>query len=246
MNRSKMRKSFKWGIFVAAACAAAWAADASEARRGAQVDDYFGEKVADPYRWMEDIDSPETAAWIAAERARTAAAMAAIPERDAVRARLRQLWNYPRFGLPQKRGGRMFFTKNGGLQNQAVPYVIDAPGSAPRVLIDPNLLSSEGTVAATEISPSDDGGLLGYGLATAGSDWNELHVRDVATGRDLPDVVRWVKFSAIAWTKDNAGFFYSHFPEVPKADKLFGRLTGGSSSTTGSGPSRRRTGSSSR
>ena len=209
-----------------AACGAAWASDAPAARRGPQVDDYFGEKVADPYRWMEDIDSPETAAWVAAERAATAAAMAAIPERAAVRARLRALWNYPRFGLPQKRGGRMFFTKNDGLQNQAVPYVIDAPGGPPRVLIDPNLLSSEGTVAATEISPSDDGGLLGYGLATAGSDWNELHVRDVATGRDLPDVVRWVKFSGIAWTKDGAGFFYSRFPEVPRGDKLFGRLTG--------------------
>jgi prolyl oligopeptidase len=227
MNRSRMRKSLKFGaIIFLAACGGLPAADVPAARRGPQVDDYFGEKVADPYRWMEDIDSPETAAWVAAERAATAQALAAVPERTRVRTRLRELWNYPRFGLPQTRGGRMFFTKNDGLQNQAVPYVVDAPGRAPRVLIDPNLLSSEGTVAATEISPSDDGSLLGYGLATAGSDWNELHVRDVASGRDLPDVVRWVKFSGIAWTKDNAGFFYSRFPEVPKGDRLFGRLTG--------------------
>ena len=212
-------------IFLAA-CGCAAAADAPPARRGPQVDDYFGEKVPDPYRWMEDIDSPETAAWVAAERAATSAALAGMPERVAVRSRLRELWNYPKFSLPQKRGSRMFYTKNDGLQNQAVPYVMDAPGSEPRVLIDPNALSAEGTVAATEISPSDDGRLLGYGLATAGSDWNEFHVRDVATGRDLGDVVRWVKFSGIAWTKDSAGFFYSRFPEVTKGDKLFGRLSG--------------------
>ncbi len=221
-----MRKSFRFIIILLAACGWASAADTPEARRGPQVDDYFGEKVADPYRWMEDIDSPETAAWVAAERASTAAALAGMPERTAVRSRLRELWNYPKYSLPQKRGGLMFFTKNDGLQNQAVPYVIDAPGSAPRVLIDPNLLSAEGTVAATEISPSEDGRLLGYGLARAGSDWNEFHVRDVATGRDLPDLVRWVKFSGIAWTRDSRGFFYSRFPEFPRGNRLFGVLSG--------------------
>ena len=200
--------------------------DYPEARRSAQTDDYFGEKVSDPYRWMEEIDSPETVAWVAAERATTAVALEKIPERLALRRRLETLWNYPRYGLPQKGGSRMFFTKNSGLQNQAVLYVIDAPGTEARVLIDPNTLSSEGTVAVTDIAPTDDGKLLGYGLATAGSDWNEFHVRDVATGKDLPDVIRWVKFSALSWTHDGQGFFYSRFPQVAKGDKLFGTLSG--------------------
>jgi prolyl oligopeptidase len=201
-------------------------AGAVEARRGTQVDDYFGHKVADPYRWMEDIDSPETVAWVAAERANTAAALATMPERTAFRSRLNALWNFPKFGLPLKRGGRMFYTRNDGLQNQAVLYVIDGPGSAPRVLIDPNTLSKEGTVAVTQISPSHDGKLVGYGLAEMGSDWTEFHVRDVATGRDLADVIHWVKFSSLAWTQDGAGFFYGRYPEIPKGDKLFGKLSG--------------------
>jgi prolyl oligopeptidase len=202
------------------------AADYPQARRSDHVDDYFGEKVPDPYRWMEDIDSPETAAWVAAERAYTAGALAAMPERGALRSRLRQLWDYPRFGLPTKRGGRMFFTRNDGLQNQSVLYVADGPAGEPRALIDPNALSSEGTVAVVDVSPSDDGALLGYGLAVAGSDWVDLHVRDAATGRDAPDVVHWVKFSRIAWTHDGRGFFYCRYPEVRKGDKLFGRLSG--------------------
>jgi prolyl oligopeptidase len=202
------------------------AAGAVDARRGEQVDVYFGQKVSDPYRWMEDIDSPETGTWIAAERANTAAALEKIPERGPIGSRLRALWNFPKFGLPQKRQGRLFYTLNDGLQNQAVLYVIDAEGSAPRVLIDPNTLSSEGTVAVTQITPSDDGRLLGYGIAVAGSDWNEFHVRDVATGKDLPDLIRWVKFSSLAWTHDGAGFFYGRYPEIPKGDKLFGKLSG--------------------
>jgi prolyl oligopeptidase len=202
------------------------AADYPPAKRGPVFDDYFGQKVLDPYRWLEDIDSPQTAQWIAAERAFTAAAFARMPERDAIRGRLKELWNFPKFGLPIKRGQRVFFTKNDGLQNQAVIYVADGPGSPPRVLIDPNLLSADGTVAVTDVSPTDDGKLLGYGLAVAGSDWNELHVRDVASGKDSADVVRWVKFSRIAWTSDGAGFFYSRFPDTPKGDKLFGKLSG--------------------
>lgn len=120
----------------------------------------------------------------------------------------------------------MFYTRNDGLQNQAVLYVIDGPGIAPRVLIDPNTLSNEGTVAVTQISPSHDGKLLGYGLAALGSDWTELHVRDVATGRDLPDVIHWVKFSSLSWIHDGSGFFYGRYPEIPKGDKLFGKLSG--------------------
>jgi prolyl oligopeptidase len=226
MNRSKSWKLFILGAIVAGMGLGTAGADYPEARRTLQVDDYFGEKVADPYRWMEQIDSPETAAWISAQRAATAEALGRMPEREAIGRRLRRLWNFPKFDLPVKRGGRMFFTKNDGLQNQAVLYVIDGPGGARRVLIDPNTLSAEGTVAVTQISPSMDGNRLGYGLATAGSDWTELHVRDVATGKDLPDVIRWVKFSRPAWTNNGAGFYYARYPDVPKGDKLFGRLSG--------------------
>ena len=166
MNRSTVSRLLKLCAIAAASCGCALAAAGyPDARRGTQIDDYFGEKVSDPYRWMEDIDSPETVAWVGAERAYAAGALAGMPERAAIRGRLKQLWNFPRFGLPRKAGGRMFYTRNDGLQNQAVLYVVDRAGDAPRVLMDPNLLSATGTVAVTEISPSDDGTLLGYGLS---------------------------------------------------------------------------------
>jgi len=194
------------------------------APRGDVVDDYHGMKVADPYRWMEATDSPETKAWIAAERALTASALAQMPERNAIRARLTALWNYPRFSLPFKRGGHYFFTKNDGLQNQSVLYVQDSLSSPPRVLIDPNTLSAEGTVALGTASPSEDGKWLGYALKAAGSDWEEFFVRDIATGKDTADHIQWVKFSGLSWTKDSQGFFYGRYPEVAKGDKLFGKL----------------------
>jgi prolyl oligopeptidase len=226
MNRSTLIFILKMcAISAVSTCGAAFAAYPL-ATRSPQVDAYFGEKVYDPYRWMEAIDSPETVAWIGAERAFTARAFDAIPERMPIQRRLRELWNYPRYGLPAKRAGRMFYTRNDGLQNQAVLYVLDGPGASPRVLIDPNLLSVEGTVAVTDISPSANGLLLGYGLAVAGSDWNEYHVRDVVTGKDLPDEVRWVKFSSLSWTRDGGGFYYCRFPEVPRNDALFGKLSG--------------------
>lgn len=200
------------------------APDYPVARRGDQVDDYHGVKVADPYRWMEEIDAPETRAWVAAERALTGAALAAMPERAAIRARLTELWNYPRFGLPFKKGGHYFFTKNDGLQNQSVLYVQDSLASAPRVLIDPNALSTEGTVALGATVASRDGKWLAYALKAAGSDWEEFFVRDIATGKDTGDHIQWVKFSGMAWTKDSRGFFYGRYPEVAKGDKLFGRL----------------------
>ena len=227
MIRSTSVKPLLNYLLLLSACAgSALAAAAPQARRSDHVDKYFGEEVADPYRWMEDIDSPETVSWVAAERAHTAAELGTMPGRSAIRDRLKALWNFPKFGLPQKRQGRLFYTKNDGLQNQAVLYVTDAAGKAPRALIDPNTLSREGTVAVTDISPSDDGRLLGYGLAVAGSDWNEYHVRDVASGADQPDVIHWVKFSSLSWTHDGAGFFYGRYPEVPKGDKLFGKLSG--------------------
>ncbi|HVT18806.1 MAG TPA: prolyl oligopeptidase family serine peptidase [Thermoanaerobaculia bacterium] len=195
-----------------------------EAQRLSQVDDYHGVRVADPYRWLEDPDSPQTRAWVEAENRVTGSFLGTAGTREQIRRRLTELWNYERFGVPQRRGNRYFFTRNDGLQNQSVLYTLpapDAPGKdgdlahppEPTMLLDPNTLSADGTVALSNFDLSDDGSLMAYGLASGGSDWQEFRVRDVATGKDLPDVLRWIKFSPAAWTRDGRGFFYSRFAE---------------------------------
>jgi prolyl oligopeptidase len=183
-----------------------------------QTDSYFGTAVADPYRWLEDTDSPETKRWVEAQNAVTQAYLATVPQREAIRARLTRLWNYPKYSAPFHEGGRQFFFENSGLQNQSVLYVRDSrdPRAPARVLLDPNALSPDGTVALSSVEPSPDGALLAYGTSTSGSDWQEFHVRDVASARDLPDTLRWIKFSGASWTKDGKGFFYSRYDE-PKA-----------------------------
>jgi prolyl oligopeptidase len=183
-------------------------------------DDYHGTKVADPYRWLEEPDSPETRAWIEAQNKLTFGYLGDIKEREQIRTRLTKLWNFERYGLPTREGGRVFFSKNDGLQNQSVLYTADSIKGDPRVLLDPNTLSADGTVALSGGAYTDDGKLFAYGLASAGSDWQEWHVRDVATGKDLPDVVKWVKFSGAAWTKDRKGFFYSRYDEPTAAQAL--------------------------
>ena len=193
-----------------------------EAPRSETVDDYHGTKVADPYRPLEDPDSPETRAWVEAENKITTAFLDAIPAREAIKKRLTELWNYEKFGVPFREGDRIFYTRNSGLQNQSVLYTIASPDAEPRVLLDPNTLSSDGTVALTGTSVSDDGALLAYGLATAGSDWQEWRVRDVVTNRDRDDLLKWIKFSAASWTKDNRGFYYSRFPEPKPGEDLKG------------------------
>lgn len=190
-----------------------------------QVDDYYGTKVADPYRWLEDIDSPETKAWVKAQNECTDAALAQMPEVAQVRARLTELWNYPRTSVPFKEAGWYFFTRNDGLQNQSPLYVQQGLAGTPRVLIDANTLSADGTVAVTVTSPSPDGKWLGYGLARAGSDWNEFRLRDIATGVDAPDLIKWVKFSGMSWSHDAKGFFYTRLPEPPGGDtKVFSKV----------------------
>src|SRR5512135_390716 len=184
-----------------------------DAPRSDTVDDYHGTRIADPYRPLEDPDSPETRAWVEAENKVTAAFLEAIPAREAIKKRLTELWNYERFGVPDQEGGRYFYTRNGGLQDQSVLYTIPALDAEPKVLLDPNTLSSDGTVALTETSVSHDGALLAYGLAAAGSDWQEWRIRDVASGRDRDDRLKWIKFSGASWTKDGRGFYYSRFPE---------------------------------
>jgi prolyl oligopeptidase len=182
-------------------------------RRGDQVDDYHGTKVADPYRWLEDTDSAETHAWVESENKVTFGYLEKIPYRQAIRDRLTKLWNYERYTVPSQHGGRYFFLHNTGLQNQNVLLVAESLNAEPRVLLDPNLLSTDGTVALADTEISDDGKLMAYAIATSGSDWTEWHVRDIDTGKDLSDDLKWVKFSGASWTKDNKGFYYSRYDE---------------------------------
>jgi prolyl oligopeptidase len=190
------------------------------AARGTQVDDYHGTSIADPYRWLEDVDAPATKAWVEAQNRLTDSFLATIPERAAIKTRLEQLWNYARWSTPFKENGRYFYFLNSGLQNQSVMYVQDNKAAPPRVLLDPNTLSSDGTVALSGTAASDDGRYLAYSLSTSGSDWRELHVRDVNNGRDLTDTVKWVKFSSMSWTHDNKGFFYSRYDEPTSGNKM--------------------------
>jgi prolyl oligopeptidase len=184
------------------------------------VDSYHGVAVPDPYRGLEDLDSPETRAWIDAEVAFTERFLDAIPERSAIRQRLTELWNYERFGVPSRVGDAYVFAKNTGLQNQSVVYVAATPGGDARVLIDPNTLSSDGTVALGGVSFTDDGSLMAYSTSASGSDWLVWHVREVATGVDRPDELRWSKFSGAAWTIDGSGLYYSRYAEPDPAQQF--------------------------
>jgi len=184
-----------------------------QARRSDQVDDYHGTKVADPYRWLEDTDSAETHSWVEAENKVTFGYLDQIAYRQAIRDRLTKLWNYERFTTPSQYGGRYFFLHNTGLQQQNVLFVSESLNAEPRVLLDPNTLSADGTVALAGDAISDDGKLMAYAIATSGSDWTEWHVRDIDTGKDLSDDLKWVKFSGASWTKDNQGFYYSRYDE---------------------------------
>ena len=225
LTLESMRKFFPVLLsFIAGAAGLAPAAELNypAARRVDQVDDYHGTKVADPYRWLEDLDSPETAAWVKAENELTFNFLESLPQRARFRERLTTLWNYARVGVPAKEGGRYFFSKNSGLQNQAVYYVQEKLGAEPRVLIDPNTLAKDGTVALTSTAVSRDGKWVAYSTAAAGSDWNEFRVRSVDTAGDTTDVIQWVKFSGAAWTKDNRGFFYSRYP-APAVDEGTGK-----------------------
>src|SRR6266571_3402293 len=193
-------------------------------RQSDVVDDYHGVRIADPYRWLEDDNSPETKAWVDAQNKITFAYLQSIPELPALRARLTKLWNYERYGVPFKEGGRYFFTKNDGLQNQSVLFTMASLDAQPTVLLDPNTFSADGTVALASYAISNDGDLMAYALATAGSDWREWRVRDVRTGQDLSDLVKWSRFSSASWTKDGKGFFYSRFDEPQKENEFKGTL----------------------
>ncbi|HUS20378.1 MAG TPA: prolyl oligopeptidase family serine peptidase, partial [Terriglobales bacterium] len=190
-----------------------------EVKKTDQVDDYHGTKVADPYRWLENADSEETRAWVEAENKVTFDYLNQIPERKQIRERLTKLWNYERYTNPQKQGGRYFFSRNNGLQNQSVLYTARNLAEEPKVVLDPNTMSKDGTVALAGYDVSEDGKLIVYGTAMAGSDWSEWRVKEIESGKELSDHVQWVKFSGASFTADGKGFFYSRYDE-PKAGEL--------------------------
>ncbi len=185
-----------------------------------QVDNYHGQAIEDPFRWLEDVDSEDSKKWVQEENALTFAYLETCTMRQTLKSRLTVLWNYERYGFPTKYGDRYFYTYNNGLQNQNLLYTAKSLDDEKSLLLDPNTLSRDGTVALTGFVPSSDGKRLAYGLASAGSDWNTWHVRDVASGNDLEDTIEWVKFSSVSWTGDGQGFFYSRYDQ-PSSDSQF-------------------------
>ena len=193
-------------------------------KKGDVVDDYHGSKVADPYRWLEDLEAPATREWIEAQNAVTFRYLDTIPGREAIRTRLTALWNYPRTGVPVREAGRLFSLRNSGLEKQSRLFMRSTLGDEPQLLIDPNALSPDGSVAFAQWAVSPDGRYLAYGLAQGGADWQTVHVREIATGRELPDRIEWFRFSGISWTRDGAGFFYARYPQPPKGQELSAAL----------------------
>ena len=218
------KRMILWGL--AAALALAAGAFSQEAKKMTypvtktvdQVDDYFGTKVADPYRWLEDDRSAETEAWVKAQNAVTFGHLEQIPFREALKKRLMDIYNYPRYSAPFRVGGHYFFSKNDGLQNQSVIYVQKGLEGTPEVFIDPNALSADGTIKIYLLGPSGCKTKMAIMRGEAGSDWGEIRVMDIATKAELPDRIRWVKFSGTAWWKD--GFFYSRYDQPPAGGEL--------------------------
>jgi prolyl oligopeptidase len=186
------------------------------APRGPVVDDYHGVRVADPYRWLEELDSPQTRAWVEAEAKLTDGYLAALPQREQLRTRIAQLYDYERFGIPFIAGGRYFYTSNTGHEDQSVLYTMRTLGERPTVALDPNTLTPAGIVTA--YVPSRDGRLLAYGVSVGGSDWTEWRIRDLSNHADLPDVLRFTKYYPPVFTHDGRGLYYSAFP-APQAGK---------------------------
>ncbi len=188
-----------------------------EARRQEVTDTYFDTEVADPYRWLEDPDAEESQAWVAAQNELTQGWLADYPHRQAIHHRLEELWNYEKFSAPSKKADRYFWSRNDGLQNQSVLYWSEGLEGEARLLLDPNKLSEDGTVALAGTSVSEDGKHLAYGLSDGGSDWNTWKVMEIDTGKVLDDELEWIKFSGATWTPDSKGFYYGRYPEPTKA-----------------------------
>ena len=191
-----------------------------QTRKDDVVDTLHGVKIADPYRWLEDDNSDETKAWVKAQNEVTFGYLEKLPRREEIKMRLTELLNYERVGMPFERGGRWFYSHNSGLQNQSVLMTTESLKDEGRVLLDPNAMAADGTTSLSDYEPSEDGKLIAYGVSEAGSDWTTIRVRDIVTGRDLEDVVKWVKFSGVSWLKDGSGFFYSRYDEPAEGAAL--------------------------
>ncbi len=210
-------------VSLAAAGAAAVSPEAVRyppARQADVKDLHHGVAVRDPYRWLEAMDAPETRAWVKAENALTETYLAGISGREQLKARLRQLLGYERFGLPVRRGGRYFWTHHDGRQNQRVVFTAATLDGKPRLLLDPNLISTDGSQAFAGLSISEDGARIAYGLAAGGGDWTTWRLRDVASGKDLPDALEHLKYYAPVFTADHRGIYYSRFPAPPPGKEL--------------------------
>lgn len=188
--------------------------------RGDAADRHGHTVIPDPFRWLEDHGSPATRSWIQAQNEVTFGYLESLPLREHFRKRITELWNYPRVGLPWHEGGRIWYFRNTGLQRQAVLYARESLASPGTVVMDPNLLSPDGSVSLSQAVPSPDGRSLAYALSEGGADWQTVHIRDLASGTDYPDSVSWMRFSGLSWTADGQGFFYSRFPVPPEGQKL--------------------------
>jgi prolyl oligopeptidase len=190
------------------------------ARKTDVADDYFGTKVADPYRWMEDLNAADVKQWVDAENAVTFKYLEGLPSREQFRQRITELWNYPRISAPYFEGGRWYYSRNTGLQRQSVVYSRTSLDGPETVVLDPNALSPDGSIALSGLVPSPDGRHFAYGQSEGGSDWSTYYVRELPGGAQLPDTIRWFKFSNITWTQDGKGFFYGRYPEPPAGQSL--------------------------
>jgi len=189
-----------------------------DVRKDNVSDNYFGTEIQDPFRWLEDDNSDETASWVQAQNKVTFSYLNDIDFRAELRERLEETYNYTKYSLPFKEGDNYFYRKNDGLQNQSVMYKTDNPEQDGEVFFDPNKLSDDGTVALGGTSVNKAGNLMAYSVSTAGSDWQELHVKDITTGKDLDDKIEWAKFTGMTWKDD--GFFYGRYPEPKEGDEL--------------------------
>ncbi|PWT82950.1 MAG: S9 family peptidase, partial [Blastocatellia bacterium] len=195
-------------------------------RKSNVTENHFGVSVNDPYRWLEDLDSPEVAAWVAAQNKITEAHLNGLPLRAPLRKRITELWNYPKATVPVQEGGRYFYRKNSGLQRQSPIYVRASLDAPPTLVIDPNTLSPDGSISLSQYAPSPDANLVAYGLSQGGADWETVRIHSLEKNGPLGDEVKWVRFSDLAWTKEGGGFFYSRYPEPPKGKELEAALTG--------------------
>jgi prolyl oligopeptidase len=189
-----------------------------ETRKEDVIENYHGIEVHDPYRWLENVDSPDTLDWVKRQNELTFGFLSGIPARERIRKRLTELWDFPKAYTPHHRGHRYFQLRNSGLQNQDVLFVFDALDEEPRILLDPNTLAEDGTAALSAWSVSKDGNWLAYAVSRSGSDWKVWHIRNVTTGEDLPEILEWSKFSGAAWAADHSGFYYGRYPKPEEGE----------------------------